>query len=297
MALDEVEIGTCEARRPPGNGTRVARVPKSSFAPRDDRRHEPSRRALEAMASAARRAKELDREPSPAERPVETGTCRLVARYSSSETRRWEEPARIRPADRAARAGSTARSRPRVALGAVVILVIAGAGLAFGLALHSPTRPAAARVATSGRASVPRHERRPLAAAGGAEHATNPPPQGRSRAAGQGAGNAPAAAGTGSSGPPARSSAPSAPSGGPLLSSASPAAGGPGQTVVVHGSALFSADGEVTAYFGDGAAPTSCSSQTSCTVIVPDLGAAPSTVALTVVTDAGTSNALTFSYR
>jgi IPT/TIG domain len=81
------------------------------------------------------------------------------------------------------------------------------------------------------------------------------------------------------------------------LASASPASGAPGQSVAVRGTGLFSSNGQILAYFDGRDAPTSCATQTSCTVIVPDLGTVPSTVYLTVVTSSGRSNALSFAYK
>ena len=66
--------------------------------------------------------------------------------------------------------------------------------------------------------------------------------------------------------------------------------------MVISGAKLMSADGQVLTRFNGAAAPTRCQTQTSCTVTVPSMGAAPSSVTVTVTTAAGTSNALTFSY-
>ena len=52
----------------------------------------------------------------------------------------------------------------------------------------------------------------------------------------------------------------------------------------------------MTAYFGGRPTPTSCPSQTTCTVTVPALGAAPSTLTLMLATTTGTSNGMPFSY-
>jgi hypothetical protein len=95
---------------------------------------------------------------------------------------------------------------------------------------------------------------------------------------------------------PQRPPSPPASASAPRISSASPSSGAAGQIVVVDGSGLYSSTGQVVAYFGGASAPTSCSSQTSCTVTVPDLGTGPSTVPLTIVTTQGRSNALTFAY-
>ncbi|MDA8310060.1 MAG: IPT/TIG domain-containing protein [Actinomycetota bacterium] len=92
------------------------------------------------------------------------------------------------------------------------------------------------------------------------------------------------------------SPAPAAPGAGPRIVSVSPASGAAGRTVLVDGSGLFSSNGLVVARFGASTAPTSCNSESSCTVTVPDLGSRPSTVPLTILTEGGTSNSLSFSY-
>jgi len=66
--------------------------------------------------------------------------------------------------------------------------------------------------------------------------------------------------------------------------------------VVVSGANFFSTDGLVEASFAGQAAPTTCPSQTSCTVVVPDLSGPPREVQVTITTQYGTSNALSFYY-
>jgi hypothetical protein len=87
-----------------------------------------------------------------------------------------------------------------------------------------------------------------------------------------------------------------APGGPPQITSLSGSSGPAGTTVVLHGTGFYSPDGQVTAYFGAAPAPTSCTNQTTCAVTVPDLGPAPATVTLTVVTSSGTSNGEPFDY-
>jgi hypothetical protein len=82
----------------------------------------------------------------------------------------------------------------------------------------------------------------------------------------------------------------------PELGSIAPAAGSAGQSVVISGANLFSADGLVQAFFGMQDAPISCPSQTSCTVVVPNLSGPPRGLQVTVSTESGTSNALSFYY-
>lgn len=82
----------------------------------------------------------------------------------------------------------------------------------------------------------------------------------------------------------------------PQLSSVSPSAAGAGTVVVVHGTNFFSRNGLVLARFGAQPARTDCPSQTMCMVTVPALPGSTSTVALTISTESGTSNALSFHY-
>ena len=61
------------------------------------------------------------------------------------------------------------------------------------------------------------------------------------------------------------------------------------------GTGLYSSNGTITAYVGGAAAPTSCPSQTTCTVTIPDLGRAQRTT-LVISTPSGSSNSVAFDY-
>jgi IPT/TIG domain len=82
----------------------------------------------------------------------------------------------------------------------------------------------------------------------------------------------------------------------PVLSSLSPSMGVAGQSLVISGANFISADGVVQARFGGQLAPTDCRVQTSCTVTVPAMTTSPTSVPVTITTDGGTSNALTFIF-
>lgn len=86
------------------------------------------------------------------------------------------------------------------------------------------------------------------------------------------------------------------PPGAPVITSLTPAQASVGQTVVIAGSNLVSADGQVLAHFGGVTAPTSCQSASSCTATVPSPSGPTPRVPVTVSTQAGTSNPLTFTY-
>ncbi len=186
------------------------------------------------------------------------------------------------------RSPSSPRMRKMLVAAVIVAAVVAGAGIALGMALRSPTKTAATGAgANRHSSSTPQHGTVPRAAPSGSS--------GKSLHTTAGAtGVAPATTVPATTVPP--TTVPTASAGVPKLSSASPSAGAAGQTVVISGSGLYSSTGQVVAYFGGSSAPTSCSSQTSCTVTVPDLGTSPSTVPLTIVTTQGRSNALTFAY-
>ncbi len=178
------------------------------------------------------------------------------------------------------------RTRTFLVAASVGVLLAVGIALAFGL--RSPGR---AQLGAARRPSATRHAPSSTPRPGGGGATSAPRKHAHRRRAGASTKTTPTPAT-----PPSTQAAPATP-GGPTLASASPSGGGPGQTVVISGAGLFSSDGEVVAYFGGSAAPTSCASQSSCTVTVPDLGGGPSSVELTVVTASGRSNALKFSYR
>jgi len=83
---------------------------------------------------------------------------------------------------------------------------------------------------------------------------------------------------------------------GPTLSTLTPSGGSAGQSVVISGTSFMSADGHIVARFGAQTAPTRCPDLTSCTVTVPPLAGPLNAVPVTITTDAGVSNALTFTY-
>jgi|GEM_PF-6453097 len=279
----------------------VRRTPGAASPGGTGKGPEPDRRALEAMASAASRARRAEHAPVIDPGDDETGTRRLLARSTSSG------PVTHGPTPHPTVRRSAAESRPWagrglgsrldgrrarawLASGTAALLVLAVAGVALSLSLHPP-RPATHRTGAARRPAVPhRNAETPRAKTGttsrthGTAHRHHHP---RTKGA---------ASATPMSSPPTSAPAPAS-TGSPRLSSVSPTSGGAGQAVVVVGSGLFSANGEVLAYFGSTPAPTSCGTQTSCTVTVPDLGGSPSTVPLTIVTASGRSNALSFTYR
>jgi IPT/TIG domain len=172
-----------------------------------------------------------------------------------------------------------------VAVMVVAVAVVLAGGAAAGLALTASTLPSPA---------APSHPNQ-----------SPPSPNARSTTSGSsstsgstgasGGASGPTKAST--SGPPASSGAGSArtPGGAPQLSSVRPVAGASGQTLTLSGSGLYSSTGLITAYVGGAAAPTSCSSQTTCTVTIPDLGG-PHRTTLVVKTSSGASNSLAFDY-
>ena len=83
---------------------------------------------------------------------------------------------------------------------------------------------------------------------------------------------------------------------GPTIAGLSPSSAGAGQSVVISGSGFYSPNGQVIAYFGGTSTGTTCGSTTACTVTVPNLGTAPTTVPVTITTTSGTSNTVTFHY-
>ena len=81
-----------------------------------------------------------------------------------------------------------------------------------------------------------------------------------------------------------------------MLSALDPSSGAPGQIVVITGTNFESPSGQISVNFGSQVALIACPEQTGCLVAVPPETGATSSVPVTVTTDGGTSNALTFTY-
>lgn len=96
--------------------------------------------------------------------------------------------------------------------------------------------------------------------------------------------------------PPSTAPPPVAAGTAPTLSALTPSGGSAGQSIVISGTNFMSADGRIVARFGAQTAPTSCPVQTSCTVTVPPGAGSPAAVPVTITTDSGVSNTLTFTY-
>jgi hypothetical protein len=86
-----------------------------------------------------------------------------------------------------------------------------------------------------------------------------------------------------------------APAGPPEISALSPSSGSAGQTITIAGANFLSTDGQIVATFDGQMAPTSCPAQSTCTVTVPP-STSPS-VQVVITTAGGASNAVTFSYN
>lgn len=83
----------------------------------------------------------------------------------------------------------------------------------------------------------------------------------------------------------------------PVLAAVSPASGSAGEHVTLRGHGFFSKDGRITVTFGPAEAPVSCPNETTCHATVPARPAkSPGTVGVTVSTETGSSNQVTFKY-
>jgi len=88
-------------------------------------------------------------------------------------------------------------------------------------------------------------------------------------------------------------------SGKPVLVSISPSAGGPGQVVTLTGKGFFSHNGLIVVTFGPAQAPVRCPTESVCRATVPARPARtpPGSVMVTLKTQTGVSNGVTFDYR
>jgi IPT/TIG domain len=231
----------------------------------------PSRRALGAMESAVRRAREAAGPSSP------LPPAKPFAPPPSSEPPSWSPPP---PADEpdADAGGYRAPLAERwliVSVAVTATLVVIGA---IALALSS-------------RGGGPQQAAPPTSSATSTGHAGTPAP-GRSTGSGaaQPSGSSPPATSTTSTtAPPANAGGP------PQISSLSPSSGAAGQGIQVAGANFLSSDGQIVATFNGQVAPTSCPAQNVCTVTVPPM-TSPGSAQVTITTAAGTSNAVSFTY-
>jgi hypothetical protein len=245
--------------------------------------HQPSQRALQAIAAAAERSRQQGEHPAPAAsfsetEPLRAHTLRLVRTPSSTRD------ASVRPS-LAAMARTVRRPPPgpdpgaftdrrrRLLIGAVLVAAVVLVGISAALAVSLATRGGTPRAPSTGAST--------------ATTAVSSPTHHRVAAP------TPAASTPSTTGPPAAGSATSD----PVLAALDPSSGVAGQVVTITGSNFLSADGVIQASFGGQLAPIDCPSQDTCTVTVPTPPAgSPAPVPVTVTTSTGTSNPLTFTY-
>ena len=243
----------------------------------DPRPVSPGAKALGAMETAARRARES--------RDVDTAHDRRTP-TGFDPTTEWSAPEATDPR---ASAPSDAEMQPReraiskvpperwlaVAVGvAALLVVIAAVALVVSLSTSgpSPGHVAAGHTGTTTHAGATGN--------------------GAARGAGANSSGAPSVPQSTTSTPPSLGT----PGGAPVISSLSPSSGSSGQTLQVAGSNFLSSDGQIVATFAGQVAPTSCPSQTMCSVTVPPSAAPPGPVPVSITTSAGTSNTVTFTY-
>lgn len=220
----------------------------------------PSQRALGAMESAVRRAREARGEDLP---PV--------------------PPTPPRPPDPVGPARAPVDPGPDrwliAAVGFVGALVVAGTiGLVVSLAQGSGSPgPASSSATTARQGTRPGHPTR------------HPPPATAGPQSGSGAGSSTTTTSTTTT-----TVAPAA-AGPPVISALSPSSGVAGQGIEVTGSNFLSPNGQIVATFNGQVTRTSCPDQSSCSVTVPP-SSGPQSAQVTITTAGGTSNAATFTY-
>lgn len=250
----------------------------------------PRERALDAMAHAVRRARELTQEeedpcPEPtsssvhADVPVEGHEPTAVLHPVGPEGgQSRSQPPLVPGSSLAPAAGPRAPGHPhgeRVLRMCVVVVAALVLGLGGALAALQLSGPSGVPSSGARATRPPEHSPQPAPTTA---PTTSRPTTSRPTTAAPG----PAPTASGST---------------PRLVSVSPSAGRTGQVVTVSGVNLYSPDGFVQATLGGAEAPISCQSQTTCSVTVPAGLGPPQTRPITIETETGTSNALSFSYE
>jgi hypothetical protein len=263
----------------------------------------PGQRALGAMESAVRRAREASgRSPLPpsehASQPTEVmapptrpvarhvdpappteevrpvGDVRLIAGAQPLGNDRRRQATRPEPDPRPA-------ARPnRWLIGsvAVVAALVVAAAIALIVSLRGAT-PTSTTAAGSTHTSTPASGIPSTSASGGATHPTT------------------STTATATTAPSSSTSttAAVAPGGPPSIASLSPSSGTAGQSITVTGTKFVSSSGQIVATFNGQVAPTSCPAPNSCTLTAPPSTSPSAQVVIT--TSGGTSNAVTFIYN
>ncbi len=239
----------------------------------------PGQRALGAMESAVRRARESAGAPPLATPPLSMAQAptRPDEAAPRQDGRRPPAPSLdARPAPPRGEAPSPPVRPDRWLISAVItvaVLVVAAA-IALTVSLSGNSAPTSSTASPPGPSStVPSHTPSTPTGSGGAR-AVAP---------------SPSASTTTTS-----TTLSVAPAGPPVISGLSPASGSPGQSVMVSGANFLSTNGQIVATFNGQVAPTDCPAQNSCTVTVPSSNAPSAQVVIT--TPGGASNGETFTY-
>jgi hypothetical protein len=239
---------------------------------------EASARALAAMAEAARRSRHAEMESKPRRTGVE-GQSAPPPTHAVADV-----PA---PSPGGGSTASTPRERrlSRPILMVSMGLVAAIVALVSWSSIKGGGTPNSHRSSASVPRSSPATRASPLA--------TNPPTTSSSTIPPPA--SSPGAVPVSTTTSTTTSTAPAS-EGAPVLSAVDPSSGTPGQIVVITGTNFVSPSGQITVQFGTQVATIACPEQTACLVAVPPPAGTAGSTPVTVTTDAGTSNPLTFTY-
>ena len=240
---------------------------------------EASARALAAMAEAARRSRHSEPGGETSRTPV-AGRSAPPPTHAAADV-----PAPSPPA------GSTPSRRGRWPSRGVLVISAALVAAVVVLVSLSSIRGGGTSTSHSTSTSLPRNR----SAATARTPATTPPTSSPSTIPPAGSSTTGPVSTTTSTTTPTTTSVPPS-NGGPELSALDPSSGAPGQIVVITGTNFVSPSGQISVDFGSQVAVIACPEQTSCLVAVPPETGTASSVPVTMTTDAGTSNPLTFTY-
>ena len=235
----------------------------------------PSQRALGAMESAVRRAREGAGAPTwpgpvePDTQPVSVAALTEDPVTPTAPPWSGPQPPWSGPPTTPGRTEDPARREHwlTILVAAVAALVVAG-GIALAVTAGGGGQPGPAPAAST--------------AAPGSSAPAHHPVAGHHKAR-------PTASNT------TTSTAPATPGGPPVIASLSPASGAAGQGIVVAGSNFLSSSGQIVASFNGQVTATRCPASNTCTVTVPPMNG-PGPAQVTITTAGGTSNAVTFTY-